>query len=335
MAIELTNNLNFPEVFVKACLVDRHFTQGDISTTRLVDAPQIRMLRANNDIQEDVSDRLWMLFGTAMHNILERAEISHFGARAIMQAAEVFHDMEAEKDRAIGDRLVELCKEKFPAEFESKDLIEHTLSVVIDGMEISGTMDKFVFETGTLQDYKVTGSYAYVYEESKKKWYAQQNIYAYMLREHGYTVNNAEIIALFKDWNKFKTFKQKDYPKSPVMQIPVKLIEHERVHNYLKSRVELHRRAQAGEQIDCTGKERWATAASFAVKRPGGKRAVKIFDQREFAEKYVEDKRLEKPDLFIEDRPGENRRCNEYCPVKDVCPQKLRMDEEAKMQNID
>ena len=334
MPIELTNKHNYPEVFLKACLIDKHYTKGDISTTQAVDAPQIRMLKANNDIVEDVSDRLWMLFGTAMHHVLERAEVAHFGARQILQAAEVFHDLKDEQSMKIGDRLVEICKEKFPQEFESKDLIEHTLSVVVDGMEISGTMDKFVFETGTLQDYKVTGAWSYVYEEAKKKWYAQQNIYAYMLREHGYTVNNANIIALFKDWSKFKTFRQKDYPPTPVMEIPVDLIPHERVHKYLQGRVKLHRRAQNGEQIDCTGKERWATADSFAVKKPNAKKATKIFDKREHAEKYIEDNKLKHPTFEIEERPGENKRCEEYCPVRDVCPQRKRMDDND-IKNID
>ena len=52
MATKITNNHNLPEAFVRACKVDRHKVVGDISTTQLIDAPQVRMLKKFNDIEE-------------------------------------------------------------------------------------------------------------------------------------------------------------------------------------------------------------------------------------------------------------------------------------------
>lgn len=329
MAINITNKHNLPEIFLKACLIDNHVTRGDISCTQLIDAPQIRHLRMHNDIEEDVSDRIWMLFGTAMHNILERAEVNHYKARTLMEACQILDSLGADSSKKVADWIRDKAHAEFPQAFESKDLIENTMSVVIDGMEISGTCDVYRAETGTLQDYKVTGSWAYIYEEAKKKWYAQQNIYAFMLRENGYTVNDAYIIALFKDWSKMKTLRSKDYPPSAIMEIPVKLIPHEDVRKYMQNRVAKHKKVLSGEIVPCTGKERWSTADAFAVKKKGGKKAVRVLPTLELAENFIKDNEgFKYSGLYIEHRPGEQKRCKDYCAVSEFCPQWKKFQEE-------
>ena len=329
MAINITNKHNLPEIFLKACMIDTHVTRGEISTTQIIDAPQIRQLRRHNDIEEDVSDRIWMLFGTAMHHILERAEIDHYRARSLMEACQVLDQLGADDSKKVADWLRDKAHKEFPEAFESKDLIENTMSVIVDGMEISGTCDVFRTEEGILQDYKVTGTWAYIYEEAKKKWYAQQNIYAYMLRENGYTVNSASIIGIFKDWSKMKTLRSKDYPPSAIMDIDVPLIPHEKVHKYLQKRVALHRKAQSGEHVPCSAKERWATADAFAVKKKGGKKAVRVLPSLELAENFIKDNEgFKYTGLYIEHRPGEQKRCKDYCAVSEFCPQWKKFQEE-------
>jgi len=334
MATILTNKHDIPEVFFKACLIDKHVTRGDISTTQLIDAPQIRRLRAEHDIEEDVSDRIWMLFGTAVHHVLERAEIGHFQARHLMEAAEILNEG-SEDEQKVAQWIIKKTKDKFPEVFQSKDLIENTMSIIVDGWEISGTIDKYDFERKTLQDYKVTGSWAYVYEEAKKKWYAQQNIYAYMLRQNGYEVNNAEIIAVFKDWSKFNGMRNKDYPKSPVMSIPVKLLPDEDILKYLKSRVRKHKASVAGDNIPCTAKERWATSEQWAVKKPNGKRAVRVLPTEELADAFIaENEGFSYSGLYKEFRPGEQKRCDSFCPVRELCPQKKAFDAAYNVEEL-
>ena len=255
MPVILTNKTNIPEVFARACEIDRHRTYGDISVTGLIDAPQPRYLKATNNIEEDVADRLWMLFGTAMHHIVERAEIGNARARQLIDAVITMEELSDEniiKDPKFGSErlksaaqyLRDLAKACFPEAFNSKDLIEKTMSVWIKtdigSLELSGTVDKFESEPGILTDYKLTSTWGYVYEESKKKWYAQQNTYAWMLRELGYTVNEAKISALFKDWSAVNLLKNKNYPKSMVMDIPVKLYPHDQMTEYVKERAKIH-----------------------------------------------------------------------------------------------
>ncbi len=182
MATTITNKYNLDEVFMRAVMVDKHVTKGDISVTTLIDAPQIRILKMNNNIEVDVSDMLFMLFGTAVHAILERSEVESTNARALLAASEVFR--EAGDEKAM-NWLSKKAMEMFPKAFETKDESETTLSIVVNGMQISGTFDKYKFEEKTIQDYKVTSTYAFIYEESKRKYYAQQNCYRYMAKLNG------------------------------------------------------------------------------------------------------------------------------------------------------
>lgn len=318
-----TNEHKLPEVFVQACKVDRHVTHGDISVTQLIDSPQVWLLKQNNDLKVDVMERIDMLFGTAIHHVLERAEVKHFSARQLMDAANVLGDLGREKG---AENLRALAKEFFPDAFDSNNLIERTLTLEIDGFTISGTIDRYLGEKKRLEDYKSASVWKYIYEEEKKKWYAQQNVYAAMLRENGYEVNEAGITALFKDWSHMAQVRQKDYPPQKVMTIPIKLLPHDDVMAYIKSRVAKHKSAREGNAVLCTPKERWSTADSFAIysksnKGVLSKRALKVLPEKPMADKWIEDNTLKYGSMIIQERPGEQKRCDKFCPVRDVCPQ--------------
>ena len=75
--MNITNKLNLPQPFVQAVLNDP-YSPGDcdITVTKLISPPRKVALekKYHKEIKEDVADRLWALFGQAVHNILERAE---------------------------------------------------------------------------------------------------------------------------------------------------------------------------------------------------------------------------------------------------------------------
>jgi len=74
--MKLTNKFNLPQPLVSAIENDPYKQVGDISVTGLISAPRKRQLeiRHKDDITEDASDRIWMLLGTSVHAILERAD---------------------------------------------------------------------------------------------------------------------------------------------------------------------------------------------------------------------------------------------------------------------
>ena len=76
--MQITNNAHLPDAIVRAVVNDPYPTRGtgDISVTRLIGPPQIRILerRHRDELTEDASDRIWALVGQVAHGILERAE---------------------------------------------------------------------------------------------------------------------------------------------------------------------------------------------------------------------------------------------------------------------
>lgn len=318
MAIILTNKYNISDAIYNACLVNNHITIGDISCTQLLDAPQVRMLRKQHDVQEDVVDRIWALMGTAVHYVVELGEITIREARILLEAAEVLMKQDQEK---AANWMYKFIDEKYP-EHKNKDILtETTLSYTIEGMTFSGTFDRFTISKGLLDDYKNTSAWAYMNPESIKKWVGQQNTYAFLLREHGYDVKASQITAIFRDFSASKKFTT-GYPQKPVETFPVKLQSHKFMMEFLTKRIRLHKAAELDNVIpECTTKDRWATTDTFAVTAPGRKRAIKVLPTQSLADAFILGEGSKYDKAYIQKRPGESKRCDTYCAVSHVCPQ--------------
>ena len=73
--MNLTNIHGLPDALVNAVRNDPYTGGGDISVTKLIDAPKRRTLykKYREFVVEDVSERIWSLMGQAVHTVLERA----------------------------------------------------------------------------------------------------------------------------------------------------------------------------------------------------------------------------------------------------------------------
>jgi hypothetical protein len=79
--MKLTNKYGLPDAFVKATQgFNLSYDRGecDFSITELIGSPRIKALerKHRDDLEEDVSDRIWLLLGSATHSILEKANVS-------------------------------------------------------------------------------------------------------------------------------------------------------------------------------------------------------------------------------------------------------------------
>lgn len=74
-----SNIYGLPEPLVSALSNDLYVKAGHISVTGLIQPPRIRQLthRYHEHLEEDVSDKIWMLLGSAVHDLLERADTQH------------------------------------------------------------------------------------------------------------------------------------------------------------------------------------------------------------------------------------------------------------------
>lgn len=346
----LTNVHNLPEQLVKAVQYDTHKMVGTISVTQLIDAPQVRLLKRQHTYEEDVSEALNSLLGTATHHILERANIDSVRKRAFILTAETII-READALSAIApdkanqlkngaNWIFSLMPVFFP-ELEERYIFERTLTLEVGSHMISGTFDLYDKATGILYDYKTTSIFSYIYPESRIKWKYQTNVYAYMLEKEGYPVNGIKVVALFRDWKKYDLMRDKEYPARNILEIniplgdPMKNIHWtEIVKDYIYRRVELHERAERGENIPCTGEERWANADKFAVMKPGNKRALRVFDSKPAALGYIEENRHQYKSLSVEHRASDSKRCAEFCPVAKFCNQrKAELEKQAELLN--
>lgn len=84
--MKLTNRANLPEAFVRA-VSNEQYSKGDadISVTGLLKPPKAAELERQHwdELEEDVSDRVWALLGQVTHTILERANMTAVAERRL------------------------------------------------------------------------------------------------------------------------------------------------------------------------------------------------------------------------------------------------------------
>lgn len=283
--MKLTNKLQLPDAFVDAVKNDGYSSGGaDFSVTGLLKPPKVSELERRHwdEIEEDVSDRVWSLFGQVTHLILERAN--------------------------------------------KTAIAERRLSITVEGVTVSGGMDLYD-EGGKLTDYKTASVYKVTSADGTSEWEKQLNMYAVILRANGHKVTSLEAVALCRDWRPSELEQAlkngRAYPQAQVVNIPLKLWPDDIAEKFLRERVILHKQARlTGQLPDCTDKERWMRDEHWAVKKIGGKMAVKgsLKQTKEEAQAFL-DALPDKAKHFLEHRPGKSVRCENYCNALPWCSQ--------------
>lgn len=269
--MNITNVYDLPSALVRAVTNDPYKSGGDISVTKLIDSPQVRLLtkQYSGAVVEDVSERIWSLLGQAVHTILERA---------------------GEEDHV---------------------KVEERLYAEVNGWQVSGQFDRLDLNGTTLDDYKVTSVWAI---KGKVEWERQLNCLRWLAVQNGYQVDRLRIVAILKDWKSAKAKVDPDYPKVPVAVVEVPVWDLTETYQYIQDRVALHQAAEAGEPVSCTDEERWYSGTKWALKKVGGKRAIKLYERKEDAGQIADG-------TVLEERAGVYRRCAEYCAVSGFCDQ--------------
>jgi hypothetical protein len=236
---------------------------------------------------------------------------------------EMVHCDELTED--VADRVFALFGQVMHGILERSDsdaMTEKRLYVVRHGWTVSGQFDRLSVKDGHLTDYKASSTYS-IKGGAKPEWVAQANIYATMLREHGFAVNKADDLVVLRDWQKSKAQHDRDYPQAPVVVLPVELWSPERCEQYILDRLLAHANAQHVLPL-CTPEERWERPAKFALVKEGNKRATSLHDSRAEAENAltVAMSDAKKGVTFkIDERPADSIRCRDYCPASSVCEQ--------------
>jgi len=315
--MKLTNKFNLPAPFVRA-VEDDYELVGDISVTGFINPIRqtVLMRRHWDEIAEDASDRVWSLLGSAAHVVLERAT----------KAPQI-----PEKRLAMWIRDGSI--RPIPLE-NAKEL----MNTAHEGLVVSGRSDLLEPEIAglgtewTLTDWKVTSAWTHVFGSRLEDWTAQLSLYAYLYEIHGYRIEKARIIEIFRDWDKRKA-NDESYPQLPIMEVPIKLWTFEKTSDYLheRSKALLEAMELPDEELpECSPQERWARPSRWAIyKTKKARRAYRVVESRDDARAIQAKLRLSGANPKMELREGADVRCASYCPVARFCSYyKARHNEE-------
>lgn len=289
--MKFTNKFNLPQTFVN--VIHRPtYSKGKahISATEIINSPRIVQLKKKHwdDIEQDASEMVWSLFGSAVHNILEHGKDEHH-----------------------------IVEERLHLEFEG-----WKISGAIDLQEVepNGTI--------TISDYKVTGAwavmnekddwhrqlniYGWIVEKVKKIPVGKLQIIAiirdWSAREaatkEGYPQSPVATIDI-PLWS----FEERE------AFVAKRIYEHGTA---------LFEMETDGEMPECTPEEMWEKKTTYALKKDGNVRAKSVHETLEDAEKALakSEETAKKNEKFsIEVRQGERTRCRSYCQVSQFCTQ--------------
>jgi len=286
----ITNKMNLPQPFVDAVGGEHKYTPKRYSVTDVLGGTCEAVLkrRHQGEGEEDVADRIWALFGTAVHKVLQNAKSTE------------------------------------------SQLQENWLSIPIgdDGYELSGIFDLYDDETKTVTDWKTCSVWKVTFGDYED-WRRQALMYCWMLRQLGIEAEHGEIVAIMRDHSMRKAKTEKDYPPHPVHRISWDFTE-EDFETVEADIAEWFANVAHEETVDdeflepCKPVQRWHRDDKWAVMRKGQKRAVKLFGSKDEAVGFM-DWLADQPSnkgkkLYIEERPGEDTKCDSYCGVAEFCP---------------
>lgn len=270
----ITNNTNLPAPFVRMAQSDYESKPKRYSATTLIKPVREILLKRRHDstLMQDCADMIWLLFGQAVHHILEK----------------------------YGTGENEFTEEKLAVELEN-------------GYTVSGIIDFYDMSKAEVVDYKTASSWKVIYKDFDD-WKKQGLIYAWLLRKNNLPCDKATFYAILKDHSVQKAKHDADYPKLPVHEVAFDVTDEEidEIDRFIRDKIDeiiKYENAPDDELPICTPEERWNDGDKYAVMKKGRKTALRVLDSEEEAELY----KMNNGGDYIEKRPGEDKKCNDYC----------------------
>ena len=282
--MKITNKFNIPQTFMNV-LARPSYSKGKahLSATQLLDSPKIVALRRkfDDEIEQDASDMVFSLFGSALHNILEHGkDHNHLVEERLHTELDGWHI-----SGAIDLQI------KNPDGFSIRDYKTTSAWAVMK--------QKYEWE---LQ----LNIYAWLVERVKKVKVTDLGIVS-VIRD--WSRRDAGI----KEGYPESPIKELSVPLWDYEAREAYISKRIAMHSACDFELET-----SGSLPDCTPEDMWEKPAVWAIKKTGNIRAKSLYSSKEHAEEAL--KELSK-EYEIEYRPGERTRCMSYCPVSNWCQQ--------------
>lgn len=283
--MKITNHDNLPRTILNAIERD-DYTRGNarISITGLLKPPRIGLLYNKHapDIEKDVTDFIWQLFGKAVHKVLEMG-----GDEEHIPEERLFSEIR-------GWRISgQLDLQKL-----SPPMVAITDYKVTSAWAVMHSKNEWVEQLN---------SYRWLLEQATNYRVSKLAICAFVRdwSRHEAGASNQ--------------YPQKPMVMIPIPLWPMEeagrfLDERVRVHQEAQAIWDM-----GGEPPYCTDEERWMRKASYAVRKQTNKRATKVHDSALEAARHAKNLGEE---YVVDTRPGEPIRCTgDYCSVSKWCSQ--------------
>lgn len=299
----ITNKLDLPQPFVDAATSDHVYKPNRYSVTEVLGGTCEAILKREHqgEQEDDVADRVWAIFGTAVHKVLQESE-------------------------ATASQLQEGWL---------------SIPIDGTEFEMSGIFDLYDDESGTVTDYKTTSVWTVTFGDfdkwraqtllyclmlRKHGFDARSGEIVALLRDHSQRKARTE-----RDYPEHPVFRivwdftDEDFASAED--------EVGKWFDRLSAQLATHR-VYGDDALDpCSPSERWHKPDKWAVMRKGQKKAVKLFNSKELALEYM-DWLANQPSnkgkgLYVEHRPGEDTRCESYCSVAEFCPHGKKLAERS------
>jgi hypothetical protein len=282
--MKLTNVHNLPETFVNV-LRRPSYTKGgaNISATELINSPRIVQLKRLNEehLEEDVSDRIWAIFGTAIHAVLEHGKDDNHlveeRLHAVLDGWSISGAIDLQIVEEGGIRVSDYKTVSVWAVMNEKIEWEQQLNI-------------YAWLVETVKQVPVTGLsiVAIIRDWSRRDATLKEEYPNAPVKEIEITVWP------YEERTKF-------------------------IQDRLRKHSEALLAAETNEELPhCSAEEVWEKPTVWAIKKVGGVRAKKVCYTEEEASDELE---KAGKGYAIEVRQGGRTRCANYCPVRDFCTQ--------------
>jgi hypothetical protein len=253
--MKITNKLNLPAGLMKAVSTERHNAEGSLSATTLIQGVKQIILTGRHwdSLEDDVSDRIWAIFGQAVHSLLESEGENDF--------------TEQEMAYQVGDITV-------TGRIDNYDMRN---GVIGDYKTASVVKVKF----GDFNDWYLQGM-IYAWLLAKNKFPVNRCRFIALLKDHSKTEAKRDY-----QYPKLPVYVY-EFPVTAQGLFKTGLFIKHKIEEY-KRCLDLDDDAIP----PCTPEERWDRPPKFAVMKNGLKRAVRLFDDRQAADQLASEKGAE------------------------------------------
>ena len=285
--MKYTNKMNLPESIARAVQNDTYSKgSADISVTGMIGPARKRQLEADNyhDLETDVADRVWSLYGQIVHAILERADL--------------------EDDQVISERRLYIERHGW------------TLSGQFDRLILAGKT--------TLQDYKFTSVYAakevkpeYEAQGNLYRLMLQEHGYPVDKIEVVCVLRDWSKVQA-------RTKGPENYPQKAVVVLDVPVWSKEKTEAYITERLTIHGNAQTNlpectPEETWQSDTVWKVKKKGNKTAVRGHAHHKT--EQEAHDGAAALKRETGKEHMVEFHQGESKRCIDYCEAAPFCDQ--------------